>query len=65
MLIPFSEPSYEELKKRKLISSIKKAKHLSDRLNNFLSDIEKSTFKRSDKDFIKNEALKFVNTEKK
>ena len=65
MLIPFSETSYEELKKRKLLSSIKKAKHLSDRLNNFLSDIEKSSFKRSEKDFIKNEALKFINPEKK
>jgi hypothetical protein len=64
MLIPYSETSYEEIKKRKLLSSIKKAKHLSDRLNNFLSDIEKSSFKRSEKDFIKNETLKFIKQDK-
>lgn len=62
MLIPFAhEPTPEERYKRAYLSSLKKAKHLSERMKQFLTDIEKSKMKDKDKKAIKDEALKFFN----
>ncbi len=62
MLVPFAyEPTPEERYKRSYLSSLKKAKHLSERMKQFLTDIEKSKMKEKDKKAIKDEALKFFN----
>ncbi len=41
-------------------NSLNKAKHLSDRMRNFLADLEKSKLKKTDKDRIKNEVMRFL-----
>jgi hypothetical protein len=65
MLVPFEyEPTPEEKYKRSYLSSLKKAKHLAERLKQFLTDIEKSKMKKKDKKAIKDEALKFFNCDK-
>lgn len=64
MLIPFAyEPTPQERYKRSYLSSLKKAKHLSERMKQFITDIEKSKMKEKEKDkkAIKDEALKFFN----
>ena len=62
MLVPFAyEPTPEEKYKRYYLSSLKKAKHLSERMKQFLTDIDKSKMKEKDKKAIKDEALKFFN----
>ena len=62
MLIPFAyELTPEEKYKRSYVSSLKKAKHLSERMKQFLTDIDKSKIKEKDKKAIKEEALKFFN----
>lgn len=62
MLVPFAyELTLEERYKRSHLSSLKKAKHLSERMKQFITDINKSKMKEKDKKAIKDEALKFFN----
>jgi len=62
MLVPFAyEPTPEERYRLSYLSSLKKAKHLSERMKQFLNDIDKSKMKEKDKKAIKDEALKFFN----
>jgi hypothetical protein len=62
MLVPFAyEPTPDERYNRSYLSSLKKAKHLSERMKQFLTDIDKSKMKEKDKKAIKDEALKFFN----
>lgn len=60
MLLPFAyEPTPEEKQKRSYLSSMKKAKHLSERIKQFLTDIDTSNMKEKDKKAVKDETLKF------
>jgi len=61
MYSPFAyEPTPEEKYKIAYISRLKKAKHLSQRMKNFITDIDKSKMKAQDKRAIKDEVLKFL-----
>ncbi len=61
MHIPYGyKPTEEELKKEQLRKSFLKAKHLSERLRIFLSDLKKSNFKESEKIQIREAALSFM-----
>ena len=61
MLIPFAnEPTPEERYKKQLLSRIRKAKHLSDRMENLLIETNKAKIKEKDKRMIKDTVLKFL-----
>ncbi len=55
MVIPnfYDEPTNEQIYANKLRIRLAKAKHLSERLAMFLNDIEKSKFKPSDKQLLR------------
>lgn len=63
MVIPFShQPTEEQRYKYRYISSLKKAKHLSQRVKTFVSDLEKSGLKEKDRKEIIKEVMSFLNT---
>ena len=59
MIVPFGYAlTAEEKYQRSYLSSLRKAKHLSERMN-LLADIDKSKLKEKDKKAIKDAALSF------
>lgn len=56
----FGEPSFDEIKKASYLKRMKKAKNLNQRITMFLADLEKSTFTKSQKEDIRNEATKWL-----
>jgi hypothetical protein len=60
MIVPFGyELTAEQRYQRSYLSSLKKAKHLSERMKQLLADIDKSKLKEKDKKAIKDAALSF------
>lgn len=64
MIVPFQVDLTDEQRyKNKLESSLRKAKHLSNRMKNFISDIEKTKLKSKDKKAIIDAALGFLDNQ--
>lgn len=61
MLVPFEyySPTEKERHAARLLNSMNKAKHLSERMRLFLQDLDKSKFAAHEKEQIINELTKF------
>ena len=67
MMIPFDMElnSPQEKYEHSVRMSLKKAKHLSERMKCFISDLQKSKIKSKDKEEIKKQLLNFINKDEK
>jgi hypothetical protein len=54
------EPTEKEVYVHTVRIRLRKAQHLSERMRNFLADLETSKIKKADKDKIKEELMKFM-----